>query len=131
MAVNVQRLPNEPIVVITMIPPVNPMQDAPRASQEAFKLKQECGGHVYRILDFSQVKLTFSDLVMGMAEDSHQPGGMADKDVTTVFIGSGELVAFGVKSFAEQKQYGLVNPTQLFTSLDAALADIRQKMTGK
>ncbi len=81
-------------------------------------------------MDFSQVKLTFSELVMGMAEDAHHEGGMADPDVTTIFIGSGELVQLGVKSF-EQKQYGLVNPTNLFTSREDALAAIRKQIAGK
>ncbi len=128
MPTTCQRFPGEPIVLITMIPPINPTEDAPQASIEALKLKRETGGHVYRILDFSQIKLTFTDLVLGMAEDAHHEGGMTDPDVTTAFVGSGELVQLGVKSLTEQKQYGAVNPTRLFTSVDAALADVRAKI---
>ncbi len=46
MSTKVERMPNEPIVIVTMIPPINPVQDAPTSTMEAIKLKKETGGHV-------------------------------------------------------------------------------------
>jgi hypothetical protein len=129
MPFQIQHITGEPIMVVTMADPLQ-FDDSAKVRQEVVKFKQEKGTHIYRVLDFSKTKLTFDVMVSAMAEERNQEGGVGDPQVTTVFVGSTELVAFGVKALKEQKQYGQA-PVELFTSVDEALTRVRAKMAEK
>jgi len=73
----------------------------------------------------------FSDLVMAMASDMNPDGGINDPDVSTIYIGSGELLSFGAKAFQEQKQYGPTNIKALVATLDDAIAFARTDIASK
>jgi hypothetical protein len=129
MAFQTKYMTGEPIMVVLYAAALE-FDDAAKVRQEVVKFKQAQGGHVYRVLDFSKTQLTFDIMVSAMAEERNQPGGVGDPDVTTVFVGTAELVAFGVKAMKEQKQYGQAK-VELFTSVDEAVAFARSKIAEK
>ena len=125
MSTEVKQMPDEHAILVTLIPPPIIPKDTIDLHQAVSSFKKQIGGHVYRIVDLTKLPVTFSDLVIAMASDMNSDGGVNDSDVTTVYIGSGELLAFGAKAFQEQKQYGTTNVKAVVATLDEALAFIR------
>jgi hypothetical protein len=125
MSIETTHLPEDYTILVTIIPPPKFPDDVINLSQEVVSFKKAVGGHIYRILDFTKLPMTFSDLVMGMGSDRNTEGGINDPDVSTIFIGSGEWVEFGVKAFREQAQYGETNVKHVCISVDEALAFVR------
>ncbi len=129
MASQVKFFADEPIMVATIEDPPGP-NDSAEIRQAGVKFIQERGGHIYRVLDFRKTKMTFDIMVNAMAEERKAPGGVGDPNVTTAFVGSAELVAFGVKALKEQKQYGQV-PVELFSTVEDALVWVRARIAEK
>ncbi|MBN1564675.1 MAG: hypothetical protein JXA10_12590 [Anaerolineae bacterium] len=127
MATEVTRVPGLPVVIIDNLPPIKVPDDQMVASTEAAKLKRELGRPVYRIIGVTKIDLTFSDMVMAMGVDRDQEGGVGDDDVTTIFVGSGELVKMGTNALAEQDQYGGKGKVFMFTTQEEALAFVRER----
>ncbi len=126
MSIDITRMPDEHAILIKLLPPPLFPKDTTDLHQAGAGFKKEIGGHVYRIVDLTKMPVKFSDLVMAMASDMNPDGGINDVDVTTVYIGSGELIAFGAKAFQEQKQYGQTNVKAVVASVDDALAFVRK-----
>lgn len=124
MSVELKELPNEPILVVLTHPPLR-IEDGPIASQAVVVFKKKLGGHVWRVIDFSELDMTFSDAMLGMATEQGVEGGINDMDVSTIYIGSSEIVKFGVKAFQEQEQYGKTNVIGLFETVDEGIAFAR------
>lgn len=125
MTVEATRHPELPVVHLKMMQPIKQPDDVIFNATEGAKLKHDLGGHVYRIIDVTALNLDFSNMMMGMAGDQGLEGSLSDPDVTTVFLGGGDLVEFGVKALAEQEQYGQLG-VQLFSSEDDAYDFIRE-----
>ena len=127
MTVEATRHPELPVVHLKMKQPLQMPGDVQTNAAEGQKLKQEVGGHVYRIIDVREAGLTFSDMMVGMSTDKSGEGTLDDPDVTTIFLGDGELVEFGVKALAEQDQYGKLG-VKLFSSEEDAYDFVREDM---
>jgi hypothetical protein len=125
MSIAITRLSDDKTILIAVFPPPRIPDDVTNLAQEVVNFKKAVGGHIYRVLDFTKLPMSFSDLVMGMGSDRNAEGGINDPDVSTVFVGSGEWVEFGVKAFREQAQYGQTNVKHICASVDEALAFVR------
>lgn len=125
MTIEWLELPGEPIIVITVYPPLKVTDDAVGSFQHVVEFKRKTGGHVWRIIDFSRINMTFSEAVIGMASERDIEGGINDPDVSTIYVSSANIVKMGVKAFQEQAQYGKTNLIGLFGSLDEALNHLR------
>ena len=132
MAFTVEKLPDEPIIVITFRNPSNPTQDYGPLLDQVAKLCEGLEGPIYRITDLRQVNFSFSDMVVAIAEEfkSGKPGSAADPRIRTVLAASGELVKLAAES-VKQEQYGARNDTPMFTSLDEAIAYSRAELAKK
>jgi hypothetical protein len=126
MSIVTKHLLENSTIVVTAIPPPQFPDDVIKLAQEVVNFKKEAGGHVYRILDFTRLPMSFSDLIMGMGADRNAEGGINDPEVSTIFVGSGEWVEFGVKAFREQAQYGQTNVKHICASVDEALAFVQE-----
>ena len=126
MTTKIERLPNEPIVVVTWLEPVDVSKETPGKFVQVNALI-DSDEKVYVIDDLSQTKIDFSTLVSGMAAQRVKaPGSPSDPRVTTALVGSGffvDLISKGAKQF----QYGSLD-IPVFSSLDDALANIREKI---
>ncbi|MCD4684519.1 MAG: hypothetical protein K8S97_01100 [Anaerolineae bacterium] len=124
MAMDVRRLNDAPIVVFTVVPPLQIPDDPITASQEFARLTADVQGKRVRILDFSDVDVNFGDVVMGLQADT----GAKLPNTSTFFVGKDELVALAATAFAS-KQYGSLN-AKAFTSIDDAIAAARAEING-
>lgn len=126
MTAKVERLPGEPIIVVTWSSPFDVQKESPQkfADVDALIRSDE---KVYVIDDMTRLKIDFATLVAGMAAQRVKaPGSPADLRVKTILVGSGmmwELASRGAK----QLQYGGFD-IPLFPSLEAALAHAREKV---
>ena len=129
MSIETKVLPNEPVIIISVTPPIKTPDDAVALYSEVVKFKRDAGVKpVYRVLDFSRAQLHFSDMMVGMAAERGQEGGYSDPEVRTVFVGTDEMVEFGVKALQNQTQYSAANIVGMFTSVDDAVAFVRQHL---
>lgn len=122
----VEKLPNEPIIVVRVRPHLS-------ASTEVAEVAAAChalikgDGPYYRITDFSVFNLTFSGLVEGMADETRGiPGSLSDPRLRNIFVGMQDTVELGAQSF-KQTQYGGLEITLLAT-LDRAVEYARRQM---
>ncbi len=128
MTVEIKELTGEPIIVCAIRLPHTPQDDV-RMSQEAVSaFKKKMDGHVYRIIDLSQFNLSFSDAVMGMAADRNEDGGVNDPTISSIYVGSSEMVKFGAKAFQEQDQYGKTNVVHVCSTVDEGIAYARAEL---
>jgi len=132
MAFTVEKLPDEPIIIITFRNPSNPTEDYGPLLDQVAKLCEGLEGPIYRITDLRQVNFSFSDMVVSIAEEfkSGRPGSAADPRIKAVLAASGELVKLAAES-VKQEQYGAQSDTPIFTSLDEAIAYARAELAKK
>jgi len=131
MTVEVKELPGEPIIVFHASLPHNPEDDIRIGLQGTVDFKKKMGAHVYRVIDLSKFNLTFSEAMMGMAAERNSEGGVNDPEVSTIYVGSGEWVTFGVKAFQEQAQYGKTNVIHVCSTVDEGIAFARADIEKK
>jgi hypothetical protein len=124
MSFEVQQLKDKPIVVITCHNPFDFTEDIAAANRQVAALLEN-RETITRIIDFTEIEMTFADLVESLATKTRAvPGSLRDTRVQTVFVGTHELVVMKAQSL-RQEQYGGLN-VPLFESLDEAIAHCRQ-----
>ncbi|NLX09244.1 MAG: hypothetical protein GXY36_06275 [Chloroflexi bacterium] len=124
----IKELPGEPIIVFHVRLPHVPQDDVSETLKTTAEFKQKMGGHIYRIVDLSLFNLSFSDAMLGMAAERGAEGGVNDMEMSTIFVGSGEMVKFGAKAFQEQKQYGETNVVFVCSTVEEGIAFARAEL---
>ena len=126
MAVKVEKLPAEPIIIATLSGDLTPEMVKDMFAQSA-KLVDEIGGRVYRITDIRLTDISFPDLVVVLADCSHgQPGSPADPRIRGMLVGTHGWSHFFADSI-QQEQYGGLN-IPIFEDMDQAMAYIHEDM---
>lgn len=122
MSIKKTALPGEPILIISMVPPLN-VSDEAATTQASAEFKRAEDRHIYRILDFKSLggDVTFSELVSGMAQGLNEEGGVNDPDISTVVVGSTKWVVFGAEAIRNQAQYGQTNIVHLCGSVEEGI----------
>lgn len=127
MKFTVERLPNEPILIVTIGKDYQVGKDSPdifRAVDSKIG-KDESG--LYSIYDLREMKMTFGDLVIALSNQSQKaPGAMADPRASAVIVGSSEMVKLGAQAF-QQEQYGNLK-FPLYESVEDALKYAREQV---
>jgi hypothetical protein len=133
MSIQSRSLPDEPIIIVSVLNPIKIPDDVIASVQASAKFKQTEGRHIYRILDFTSLgqDLPFSTLVNGMVFELKADGGINDMDVSTIYVGSTEWVLFGARAFREQAQYGPTNVMHICGSVDEGIAIARADIEKK
>ncbi len=132
MPIIVEKLPDEPIIVVICQEPMNYVREAPKAFDQILALRDTIydSPEYYIVFDASAVKMGFGDMVTMMGEVkrvSQQP--RSDLLVVPSLVGSGSLVEMAVNA-VQQTQYGSYKKVPLFTSVEQALESIRTDLTG-
>lgn len=120
MPTNITEMSDINLIILENTPPVEIPDVVLENTRQSAAFKQKLGTPIYRILDVSKVDLQFSDMMVAMGAERGMEGGSSDPDVTTLFVGSGELVKMGTKALAEQDQYGKAR-VHLFTTQEEAI----------
>jgi hypothetical protein len=126
MAVNVDRLPNEPIIIATLSGDLTSEIVQEMFAQSA-TLLDEIGGYAYRITDIQSADISFPDLVLVLSQSTKgQPGSPSDPRICGVLVGTHEWARFYADSL-HQAQYGQLN-IPIFDDFDTAMAYLREQM---
>lgn len=128
MTIELTEMPEEPILKIVVQHPFDSEKDLSDTLDAVAAFQRKMGSHVYRIVDLTNFNLTFPELMGAMAFDRNKDGGINDPQVSTIYVGSGEWVEFGVTALKEQDQYGDTNVIGLCGSVDEALAVAREDL---
>lgn len=130
MGFTVEKLPDEPVVICTLLPPFDPIQDLPSFFAQIAQTIEGLEEPIYRILDLCAVQLSFSDITLALAEETRSalPGTLADPRIrSVVVVAPGTMQEFGAMS-TQQLQYG-ERSSHIVTELDVALAYARAQLT--
>ncbi|NDJ54669.1 MAG: hypothetical protein GYB68_16500 [Chloroflexi bacterium] len=120
---NVEKLPDEPIIIVT----VTESSDVESVAAACDAIIGDKLGPFYRINDFSAFSFTFSGLMVGMAaETTRLPGSLSDPRIKPVFVGTSDMVKLGSQA-GRQEQYGEL-AILLFATLEDALQHIRLQL---
>ncbi len=125
MPVTIEKLPDQPVIVITVTEPFDHFKELPAGFRKFQELAASVQGTIYRIIDVTGWRVPFNAVVDGLAADT-RGGAATDPRVRTVLVGSGEMVELGVKA-VKQRQYG-GREMALFASMDEALAYVNAEL---
>lgn len=122
---SVEKLQGEPIIVVRMWGELDVTVVKREIAQQVAEIIENNGGKPHwRIIDYSDYELTFSDITFGLAlEASGKPGTSSDKRVRSAFVGTAQIVKEKAEAY-KQAQYGRLD-VPVFSTLDEALATIR------
>ncbi len=134
MPVQIKKLPDEPITLITVTESIDQgiMLPGPEETdRQIMEIVAETPGIDYLIVDISSVELSFSELVAVLGDARQEIkalGGRAfvEANMRYLFVGSGELAELAVKAL-RQEQYGSID-TMLFRSVQEALTYARAEI---
>ena len=124
MGVLIETFSREQIIIVTIQPPVIMPDDPLAATEETLRFQQQQETTICRITDFRQVRLTFADMVEGMAADE----AFRSPYVRSVVIGTDPMIKVGTRGF-KQAQYGGIDVT-LVASRENALQQARRLLLG-
>ncbi len=125
MPVEITHRSDLPVLIFTVVSHIKPPEDQELILKTVSDFKQKTGGHVYRVIDITGIKLDFGMMVASMGAERGQPGGADDPDVTTIFVATDEIAKIGAKSLREQPQYGQ-GDVRMASSVEEALDIVRQ-----
>jgi len=125
VTVEINRVAGLPVIVCKVVGAVTPPDDQTLLIREVVELKRQFKGPVYRIIDLTVAQMTFQDMVASIRTEHGRDGGSEDRDVTTIFVATSDLVRIGVAGLRNQPQYGTLN-VYLVASPDQAFDLVRQ-----
>jgi hypothetical protein len=133
MSIKVTKIPQDAIIVCSIVPPVKLPGDVLDCLKETVQFKKEVNKHVYRIVSFIELgqDLPFGELVQGMGIEIKAEGGINDMEISSIYVGSTEWVVFGADAYRNQSQYGEVNVIHICSSVDEAIEVARKHMKSK
>lgn len=125
MPINVERLPDQPILVVEALEPLDIAAETPAMIDRVAQEVGATSGKLYIIYDASDLKIAFSDMLFGLAEHAHRSeGSVRDTHTVTIVVGTDEMLKLAVEAL-KQPQYGEVS-LPMFDSRDKALAYARE-----
>jgi hypothetical protein len=131
MTIIIKELENEPIIIIDLKLPHEPEVDVKASQEAATAFKKKRNQHIYRIIDMSFFNLSFTEAMMGMAADMNAEGGVNDKDISTIYVGSSDMVKMGATAVQQQSQYGATNVVCICSTVDEGIAFARADLQKK
>ncbi|NDJ36192.1 MAG: hypothetical protein GYB64_16165 [Chloroflexi bacterium] len=128
MAFAVERVPGEPIVILTLTPPMQDAVEEGRAGDAAVaQAAAEIEGRYFRIADVRTFQVSFTDMVRYFGEQKRgHPGSINDPRGIPIVVADQNLFTESA-DWTQQEQYG-GRSTQMFKTLDEALAYARAQI---
>jgi hypothetical protein len=127
MTFKIQRLPNEPIIVIELSDSFN-VQEETVKTFSAIDSLIGADQSVFLIYLSAIQKISFGDVVFSLAEQTRKtPGSISDPRVKKVIVVGDHPLLKMSSGFIKQAQYGGME-VALFTSSDEALAFARKEL---
>ncbi|MBC7813997.1 MAG: hypothetical protein H7175_22780 [Burkholderiales bacterium] len=130
MSIIVEKLPDEPIIVVTYAGELN-LEIVSAAFRQSAEIMDRLDGTVYRISDIRQGTSEFSDtmdIIHRIRHSRNVSGSTLDPRLKAVFVGS-HVLAEMYADILKQSEYG-GKEIPFFNEMDDALAYIRSDMIG-
>lgn len=124
MPFEVKQLGDEPIIIATIIPPVEVETEPKQTLEAANAIARRIPGSVYRITDISRLEITFEMIVGAMAADIRH----SEPNIHHVFVGKGEMVEI-ITEAIKQPHYG-AQQGHMVGSMEEAIAFARKQLNG-
>jgi hypothetical protein len=125
--VTVERLPDEQIVILTFGRDYVVGKDSMEMVQAINSNIDERETGVYVIYDARDLKMSFADLVIAMANQAQKAAGtISDVRMHPVTVGTSEMVKLGALAF-KQEQYGNVT-IPMFDKMEDAIKYAREQL---
>ena len=126
MAYTVERLKDEPIVILTVSAPIeDPVQETIDSDAAVHEAGSKIGGKYYRIANMTGMELTWDQLTWWLSEQKKsRPGSINDTNIVSYLV-SDTAMTQQTARFAEQKQYG-GQIIKVFATLQDALEEARK-----
>ncbi len=119
---------DEPIIIVSMSDPFDFIEDVRPMIEQIAVAATPFTGNYYVIYEFPNLTVTFSDVVMTLAQQSSKlPGSISDPRVRALAVAPPDMMEFAVKSL-EQTQYGKLR-MEILPSMEEALEYARLMMT--
>jgi hypothetical protein len=123
MSVKVERVPNEPVIIATLVGPVT-AETVHEVFEKSARLAEQIPGRVYRITDVRFSTTTFKDMATILKEAaSQQEGSAADPRFCGMLVGSHEWSRMYSKNL--QNEGGFSVP--VFDSFDEAMRFVAEQ----
>jgi hypothetical protein len=130
VAFTIERMPGENILLLTVINPLDPVEDPRHAAELIDEMIEGTEGITCIVEDLRELKLNFSDLTIAMSEVTRKrPGSARDPRIQIAMVGSGWLVEIA-SSASRQAQYGGLD-IPLFTSVEEAVEYCRERLSSQ
>jgi hypothetical protein len=128
MNFNIEKLPHEPIVICTMAATFDPANEYPAFWAQLGKAVQGLEGPIYRIPLVLDLDFNFGRMAVAIAEEarSGKPGSLGDPRIRNLLVSQAALAQLSIESL-QQEQYGRLDNTLLFSTVEEALAYARQQ----
>lgn len=129
MTITVEKRPDEPIIVATMINPMRFYQEVPGMFAQILRLRDTIQGHskYYAIIDLTGIKADFSEILFSLGEarkasQKRRP----DMPIGLHLVGSGDLFEMVANALSQIQYGGYAAP--LHKSVEVALKAIYADM---
>lgn len=132
MTIQVEKLPDEPIIVATFTNPMNYYAELPVMFNRIIELRDTLVGYAkyYVIIDISRVTADFSEIVFALGEvRKASQKRRADLPISLHMVGVGEIVQMIVNAMPQFQYGGYVAP--LYSTLEQALEAIRKDIRSR
>jgi hypothetical protein len=128
MTTEITLLPGEPIMINRPDATFSLAKDIPVDSERMLELLDSSNQPLYLIIDVTNVKINFSDLITGMAAltKSNRAVFKHPNIKQIIVVTTSDMLALGAKAL-KQVQYGGLE-SQVFPTFDEALAYVRQSI---
>lgn len=124
-----ERIEQEPIILIRMIAPLNPVDDLAELYRQTDALVADIPGVIYRLMDWTKAQLTF-DMIQELLDIQRRSAASTaprSSRVKNHYIVADEMGHLLIESL-RQSQYGGLDVT-IFSNEDEALDQIRQAIS--
>jgi hypothetical protein len=128
MAYTIEKLPDEPIIILTVRDPLGTPAEHRKSHEEMVAVINTIEGNVYRITDMRELNINFADMLHRIAEEAkaRSAGAMSDERIKGIVVGSHDMVRLGTQALSQQQYGGLKIP--LFERLEEALDYARDEI---
>jgi hypothetical protein len=128
MPFTIEKLADEPIVLVTLSNPFDVKEDVPLFAHQLQAVFDSEAGPLWDVTDVRDLSIAFGDMVSGMAMITRGELGVLRhaKVCRFAIVASSNLILIAAKALGQQ-QYGAI-PVTVCESLDEAFATVRAEI---
>lgn len=125
MLTSVEKLEDQPVIIVRYEAPFKPREDINAAQEQVAALLDAYAHPMFRVDDLSQAGMDWNSFMEGIFVATRDvPGSMTDARVRGILVGEDSLIKLASESMT-QKQYGSTQ-TAMFDCMHQAMAYVQE-----